>query len=49
MDLLEWTFVLSLFLPPLAVIVGAVTLAAARCMTWVRRSDSSATPVVAAH
>lgn len=49
MGLLEWTFVLSLFLPPLAVIVGAIALAAGRCITWVRRSGSSGTPGAAAH
>jgi hypothetical protein len=49
MGLLEWTFVLSLFLPPLAVIAGAMSLVARRWITSVRRSDSMWKRVMATH
>lgn len=39
MGLLEWTFVLSLFLPPLAVVAGAITLVAARWIAPLHRPD----------
>jgi hypothetical protein len=47
MGLLEWTFVLSLFLPPLAVIAGAISLVAARWIQSVRRAEPIRTPQAA--